>query len=133
MPHQRGAFLITCSQADLSIFKDCEKFVAAVVEAFGSSNVVEWAYCKEFHADGGEHFHMSMKFKSSRLWGPVKKNFMQDYVSPNFKTKSYGYVAASRYVTGADLAFLSRGDLMQKTLSQKQGNVRSKIVVTNLN
>ena len=76
---------------------------------------------------------MSMKFKSSRLWGTVKKNFMKDYVSPNFKTKPYGYVAAYRYVTGADLAFLSRGDLMQKTLSQKQGNVRSKIVVTNLN
>ena len=52
MPQQRRVFLITYSQADLSIFKDCESFVAAVVEAFGSSNVVEWVYCKELHEDG---------------------------------------------------------------------------------
>ena len=99
VPQQRRAFLITYSQADLSIFKDGESFAAVVVETFGRSNVVEWACCKEFHADGAEHFHMSIKFKSSRLWGPVKKKFMQDYnVSLNFKTKSYGHVAAYRYV-----------------------------------
>ena len=96
MPQQRRVFLITYSQADLSIFKDCESFVAAVVEAFGSSNVVEWAYCKELHEDGGEHFYMLIKFKSSWLWGPVKKKFMQDYnVSLNFKTKSYVYIGSS--------------------------------------
>lgn len=38
---------------------------------------------------------MSIKFKSSRLWGLVKKKFMQDYnVLLNFKTKSCEYVAA---------------------------------------
>ena len=63
MPQQRRTFLITYLQADLSIFKNCENFAAAVVEAFGSSNVVDWACCKEFHADGREHFHMSIKFK----------------------------------------------------------------------
>ena len=65
------------------------------MEVFGSSNVVEWVCCKEFHADGREHFCMSIKFKSSRLWGLVKKTFMQDYnVLLNFKTKSCEYVAA---------------------------------------
>lgn len=99
MPQQRRAFLITYSQADLSIFKDCESFSAAVVDAFGSANVVEWACCMESHADGGDHFHMSIKFKSSRLWGPVKKKFLRLYnVSLNFQTKSFGYVAAYRYV-----------------------------------
>ena len=97
MPQQRRAFLITYSQEDLSIFKDCESFAEALVETFGRSNVVEWACCKEFHADGEERFHMSIKFKPSRLWGPVKKKFMQDCnISLNFKTKSYGYVAAYR-------------------------------------
>ena len=99
MPQQRRAFLITYSQADLSILKDCENFEAAVVETFGSSTVVEWACCKEFHADGGEHFHMSIKFKSSPLWGSIKERFMQDYnVSLNFKTKLYGYVATYQHV-----------------------------------
>ena len=65
MSQQRRGFLITYSQADLRIFKDCESFAAAVVEAYGSSNVVEWAHGKEFHADGGENFHMLIKFKSS--------------------------------------------------------------------
>ena len=41
MPQQKRGFLITYSQADLSIFKDFKSFAAAVVEAFGSSNVVE--------------------------------------------------------------------------------------------
>ena len=88
MPQQRRAFLITYSQADMSIFKDCESFAKAVVKAFGSCHVVEWACCKEFHKDRGKHFHMSIKFSSSRLWGPVKKRFLRDYnVSLNFQTK----------------------------------------------
>ena len=41
MPEQKRVFLITYSQAGLSIFKECESFAAAVVEAFGSSNVGE--------------------------------------------------------------------------------------------
>ena len=90
MPQQRRVFLITYSQADLSIFKDCESFVAAV------AILAEWVYCKELHEDGGEHFYMLIKFKSSWLWGPVKEKFMQDYnVSLNFKTKSYGYIGSS--------------------------------------
>ena len=48
------------------------------MKAFGSSNVVQWACCRGFHADRGEHVHMSIELKSSRLWGPVKKKFMQD-------------------------------------------------------
>ena len=72
------------SQADMTIFKDCESFAKAVVKAFGSCHVVEWACCKEFHEDGGEHFHLSIKFGSSRLWGTVKKRFLHNYVSLNF-------------------------------------------------
>ena len=86
MPQQRRAFLITYSQADISIFKDCESFSKAVVKALGSCHVVEWACCKEFHKDRGKHFHMFIKFNSSRLWGPVKKEFLRDYVSLNFQT-----------------------------------------------
>ena len=58
-----------------------------------SENVIE------FHVDGGEYFHMLIKFKSSRLRGSVKEKFMQDYnVSINCKTKSCRYVSAYRYV-----------------------------------
>ena len=52
MPQQRRAFLITYSQADMSIFKDCGSFAKAVVKAFGSCHIVEWACCKEFQKDG---------------------------------------------------------------------------------
>lgn len=51
-----------------------------MVEAFGSSNEIERECCREFYADGGEHFHMSIKLKSSRLLGPVTKKFMPDIV-----------------------------------------------------
>ena len=71
MPEQRRVFLIKYSLADLSIFRDWESFMATVMEVFGSSNVIEWTCCMESHADGEEHFHMLIKFKSSRLLGPV--------------------------------------------------------------
>ena len=87
MPQQKRAFLITYSQTDMSIFKDCESFAKAVVKAFGSCHVVEWACYKEFHKDKGNIF-TSIKFSSSRLWGPVKKRCLRDYnVSLNFQTK----------------------------------------------
>ena len=98
MPQKKRAFLVMYSQADMSIFKDCESFAKAVVEAMGSCHVVEWACCKVFHKDRGEHFHMSIRFISSRLWGPVKKTFLHDYVSLHFQTKSYGYVKVYRYI-----------------------------------
>ena len=99
MPQQRRAFLITYSLADMSIFKDFESFAKAVVKAFGSCHVVEWACCKEFQKDRGERFHMSIKFSLSRLLDPVKKKFLRDYnVSLNFQAKSYGYVAAYWYI-----------------------------------
>lgn len=60
MSQQIRGFLIVSSQVDLRIFKDCESFAAVVVEAYGRSNVVEWAHGKEFHADSGENFHMSI-------------------------------------------------------------------------
>ena len=89
MPQQRKTFLIMYFQADMSIFKDCESFAKAVVKAFVSCHVVEWACCKGFHQGRGEYFHMSIKFSSSRLWDPVKKKFLRDYdASLNFQTKS---------------------------------------------
>ena len=65
MPQQKRAFLITYSQADMSIFKDCESFAKANVKAFGSCHVVEWACCKEFHKDKGNIFTVyQIQFKS---------------------------------------------------------------------
>ena len=61
MSQQRRVFLITYSQEDVSIFKDCESFAKAVVKVFGSCHVVEWACCNEFHKDRGEHFHMTFR------------------------------------------------------------------------
>ena len=75
MPQQWRPFLITYSQADMSLLKGCESFAQAVVKAFSSGHVVEWACCKEFHEDRGENFHMSIKFSLSRLWGGKEKAF----------------------------------------------------------
>ena len=59
----------------MSILKDCESFAQAVVKAFSSCHVVEWACCKEFHEDRGKHFHMPIKFSSSCSWGGEEKAF----------------------------------------------------------
>ena len=68
-------------------------------EAFNSCHVVEWTYCKEFHKDGGKHFHRSIKFSSSALWGLANKRFLRDYnLSLNFQPKTYRYVAAYRCI-----------------------------------
>ena len=96
---QRRVFLITYSQANLLKFPTCMAFAEAVVVAFGSTQVVEWACCREPHKDGGVHYHMSISFRSSRRWGPVKRHFLENHdVSLNFTEDTCGYVAAYRYV-----------------------------------
>lgn len=99
MPQQRRVFLITYSQADLEEFPDCASFSKAVVRSFGSQHVKEWACCREPHQDGGEHYHMAISFNSSRRWGAVKKDFLRNYnAALHFSAKTFGYVAAYRYV-----------------------------------
>ena len=99
MPQQRRVFLITYSQANLEVFPNCGSFAEAIVAAFGPDKVKEWACCHENHQDGGAHYHMSINLKSSRRWGPVKRAFLSMYgVSLHFSIKTFGYVAAYRYV-----------------------------------
>lgn len=99
-PQQRMVFLITYSQANLTLFPTSESFGQEVAKAFGGEKLVkEWACCIEDHANGGKHFHMSIKFFRSQRFKPVKKYFMKKFnVSLHFKMRSIGYVAAYKYV-----------------------------------
>ena len=99
-PQQRRVFLITYSQADLSIFPTSETFGKEVAKAFGGDKIVkEWACCIEDHANGGKHFHVSIKFFRSERFKPVKKYFMKNFnVLLHFKMRSIGYVAAYKYI-----------------------------------
>lgn len=99
LPQQRRVFLITYSQADLSIFPSTQKFSEEIVKAFGEKKIIEWACCMEDHVDGGKHFHMAVSFTSSLRFNPVKKLFLKNFgVSIHFKIKSYGYAAAYKYI-----------------------------------
>ena len=64
----RSVYLLTYSQADLSIFPDRQSFTDAVCEAVSNckgpkpkSKVVQWSCCQENHKKGGKHYHMALK------------------------------------------------------------------------
>ena len=100
----RRSFLLTLSQVDTNRFPNPDAFACMVVDAFNnvesSRRIIQWACCAESHADGGVHFHMSIKLSGSRWWDPIRKYLSETHgVNVNFsETDKLGYVAAYRYV-----------------------------------
>ena len=99
----KRTYLITYAQADLTRFPACKSFAECVLTAFNEGEskvkVVEWACCRENHADGGQHYHMSIKLDGSRRWNPIKSFISQRYgIEVHFSAQHCGYVAAYRYV-----------------------------------
>ena len=64
------------SQADQDKFPTRFSFGEAVENAVNSgyvkAKVEYWACALENHADGGEHFHLSLKLSGPRRWVAVK-------------------------------------------------------------
>ena len=61
----RSVYLVTYSQADLSIFPDRKSFADAVCEAVAKCEgpkckIVQWSCCQESHKKAGKHYHMAI-------------------------------------------------------------------------
>ena len=72
----RSVYLITYSQADLSIFPDRQSFADAVCEAVlncegPKTKVIQWTCCQENHKKQGKHYHMVIKLNKIKRWLPI--------------------------------------------------------------
>ena len=104
----RRAYLITYSQADLSIVPNCERFAEIVEMAVRPARVrsatpqklIEcYAVCMEKHQEGNKHFHLSIKLTQPKKWYSMKNNILRvNGISVHFSSKHLGYVACYRYV-----------------------------------
>ena len=73
----RSVYLLTYSQADLSIFPDRESFASAVCEAVSKcegpkAKIIQWTCCQESHKKGGKHYHMAIKLNKIKRWLPIR-------------------------------------------------------------
>lgn len=105
---QRRTYLITYSQADLSIVQDVDRFAeilkvaiepAAVGGVVRAPIIEHYAVCMESHADGNKHYHMSVKLSKPKKWHPIKNAILRvNGISLHFSAQHLGYVACYRYV-----------------------------------
>ena len=107
----RRVYLITYSQADMSIFKDRKEFGEAVATAFsiGTGKVIMqyWACCLEHHKERGDHFHVSIKLSGPKRWLAAKNYLLNNFgVSVHFSDDHDNYYQAYRYVTKSDREFV---------------------------
>ena len=102
----RRVYLITYSQANTTRFqdrKDFAKFVAAAFNNTGGSVKVQYlAVCKEPHANGGEHYHCSLKLTGTRRWSVPYKWMVNNGVIVDISDQHEYYVNCFRYVCKED-------------------------------
>jgi len=103
----RRQYLVTYSQADLVKFPTRNSFGSMLKAAFdrGESKVKTqyWACCQEKHANGGYHYHCSLKLTGVKKWDMVKQTILKDHgIVVNFSASHNFYVSAYRYVTKED-------------------------------
>lgn len=96
-------YLLTYSQADLTLVPNLNEFSDIVLDAFSVGNskvsIDYWATCMEDHTDGGKHYHMALKLNGTRRWSPIHDYiYKKQKISINFSTTNCGYLAAYRYV-----------------------------------
>lgn len=100
-------YLLTYSRADLDLFPTRRSFGEAVEEEFNAgSSVVKvdyWACCLESHADGGYHYHCSVKLTGAKKWLGVRNRLSLKYnIQVNFSDKHDYYLSSYRYVCKSD-------------------------------
>ena len=115
---QRRCYLLTYSQADMTMVGSRERFVDMVLLAIHdgkqSNNfmVTEYACCIEEHEQtDGFHYHTSVNLARPMRWKAVKERLSSRHgVVVNFSAQGRGYAWAARYVTKTDInALLSEG------------------------
>ena len=108
----RSVYLITYSQADLSIFPNRQSFADAVCEAVlncegPKTKVTQWTCCQENHKRQGKHYHMVIKLNKIKRWLPIwqyLKNKWSVYV--HFSNWHTNYYSAWLYTTKEDEDFI---------------------------
>ena len=109
----RFVYLITYSQADLSLVPERESFVLLVVHAFRNAdplsacNILNWVCSMEHHSDGGVHYHMAVKLESRRRWLKFR-NFLDSNhgIKVNFSGVHVNYYSAWLYATKDDKEYI---------------------------
>ena len=100
-PHR--TYLITYSQLDHKKFPTRWSFGAAVVQAFGATNVDYFVASKEPHELSGYHYHVAVRLNKAMRWNTAKKYLKDIYcITVNFSVSSDMYIGAYRYATKSD-------------------------------
>ena len=104
----RQVYLITLSRASPDVCR--EGFATKVVRAFEISTtarVVQWVCSREFHADGGVHYHMAVKLDKNQRWLRVRNHLSFNHgLQVNFSGIHHNYYSAWKYVTKTDPCYL---------------------------
>ena len=108
----RSVYLITYSQADLSIFPNRQSFADAVCEAVlncegPKTKLIQWTCCQENHKRQGKHYQMVIKLNKIKRWLPIwqyLKNKWSVYV--HFSNRHANYYSAWLYTTKEDEDFI---------------------------
>lgn len=139
----RSVYLVTYSQADLSIFPDRKSFADAVCEAVAKCEgpkckIVQWSCCQESHKKAGKHYHMAIKLNRIKRWLPIRqylKNKWNIYV--HFSNRHVNYYTAWLYTTKEDENCIQSPDHPDlansgppRTMSASQARVKRRPSVT---
>lgn len=99
-------YLVTYSQADLSLFPTRHSFGSAVTRAFGGNAVAYFCCSKEDHIQtSGSHYHCAIKLTKTMRWLKAKQYLTDTHgIVVNFKECPEGgmYSRAYKYVTKSD-------------------------------
>lgn len=101
----RSVYMITYSQADLTMFPGRQEFSEAVVEAFSATtaDIIQWVCCQEQHVNGGKHYHMAIKMSKSMRWLPIRRYLLDNHgINVHFSNRHVNYYSAWTYVTKED-------------------------------
>ena len=137
----RSVYLLTYSQADLSIFPEKESFAAAVCEAVSKcegpkAKIVQWSCCQERHKKRGKHYHMAIKLDKIKRWLPIRQYLKHKWnVHVHFSNRHVNYYSAWLYTTKEDENFLQspgHPDLINsgppRTMSARQARAKRRRV-----
>ena len=104
----RQVYLVTYSQADLSLVPNRQVFADKVIESFRQAGiqVTQWACSMELHQDQGHHFHMVVKLSGLHRWLAVKNFLTTRYgIVCHFSGIHNNYYSAWKYVTKEDTGY----------------------------
>ena len=109
----RSVYLLTYSQADLSVVPDRGAFAEKVVESFRhvGADINQWACSMEQHQEGGWHFHMVVKLAALHRWLAVKNYLNRNYgIVCHFSNRHSNYYTAWKYVTKEDITYIQSAE-----------------------